>query len=75
MFGDAALPSLVALEHLDVKASLLYEFCVRFLNLRGGEMRDAVEEQDQRQARREERRTENRARAENKSRSRSDRRK
>ena len=47
-FSDSALPSPVALQHLDVSAAVIYEFCLEFLHLRGREMANAVEEEERR---------------------------
>ena len=41
-FSCIATPSAVALNHIDMNANALYEFCVLALNLRGAEIRDLV---------------------------------
>ena len=43
-FSDMSIPSQVALRHRNMNASLIYEFCVQFLHLRGTEMRAHLQE-------------------------------
>ena len=47
-FSCSAIPSPVALLHIDVNSSVLYEFCVKILNLRGADMAASSEEEDRR---------------------------
>ena len=47
-FAEYAIPSLVAMHHRDLDASILYEFCVKNLNLRGRRMADEGRECEQR---------------------------
>ena len=42
-FTDMALPSAAALQHLDIAAGVLYDFCVCFLHLTGQDIRHAYE--------------------------------
>ena len=51
-FTNVSIPSTVAITHIDVRASLIYEFCKEFLGLNGGEMADAVREEEARSERR-----------------------
>ena len=53
-FTDAAWPSHAALQHLDIAASIVYEFCLENLGLRGREMRRAIDYEDGRKRRRDE---------------------
>ena len=53
---STTVPSLVALNHLDIEASLLYEFCIQFLHLRGAEISDSTEEDNRRARERQENR-------------------
>ena len=62
-FTNSSVPSPMALWHLDIYTSVLYEFGVRMKNLRGQEMTDAARDENERRARareREERREQRR---------------
>ena len=50
-FPGNAIPSPGALKHLDVGASILYEFCVRVLSLYGPDIAVAYQEEEQRRSR------------------------
>ena len=43
-FTATVTPSAAALDHVDIQASVIYEFCARHLNFRGAELQDSLEE-------------------------------
>ena len=53
--ASAAIPSPMALSHIAADVSTIYDFALRFLGLRGREMRDAIEKEESRRARARER--------------------
>ena len=50
-FPGNAIPSPSALKHIDVGASIIYEFCVEMLNSLGADFAAAADEYDQRRSR------------------------
>ena len=44
--ASAAIPSPMALSHLDADVGVIYNFAIPYLELRGREVRDAVEEEE-----------------------------
>ena len=50
-FPGNAIPSTFAFKHMDVGASIIYEFCVKMLNSLGADLVAAVHEHDQRRSR------------------------
>ena len=46
--SSTALPSLVATRHLDISVSAIYEFCLTYLHLRGVDLSDCIEDDNQR---------------------------
>ena len=63
-FSHVSMPSQSALQHLDLDASIIYEACVRLLNLLGSDMRDILNDA----RRREEKKSENRSASRSRSR-------
>ena len=53
-FTDAAWPSATAVHHLDIAASVIYDYCMKGMSLHGRDWRDAVDRTDERKRKRDE---------------------